>query len=230
MVGTFGKCTVDQMPTKTIKNASVLWDYMSSFGEVACSDALVVCCSYELRVCDYACELIGLNLADKLVLTGKTGNWTRHMWDRPEAHVFYERATQNGVPEDRILVESRATNLGENVRFSRKLLETAKTVMFLTKPATVLRLKLTIEAQWPDVVAYVSCPTIKFPEGVSNTVGIIGAINEMVGDVHRIRRYSELGYQSPHELPAHVMEAWTYLVGQGFTHHLVGVDSGKGRS
>ncbi len=215
------------MPTKTIENASILWDYMSSFGEVARCEALVVCCSYDLRVCDYACELIGLNLADKLVLTGNTGNWTRHLWNRPEAHIFFERAIQNGVTEDRILAEDRATNPGENVIFSRKLLETANTVTFLTKPATVLRLKLTVEAQWPDVVAYVSCPKIRFPEGVSNSVGIIGVVNEMVGDVHRIRQYAELGYQSPHELPAHVMEAWSYLVQQGFTNHLVKPDFGN---
>ena len=103
----------------------------------------------------------------------------------------------------------------------------ANTVTFLTKPATVLRLKLTVEAQWPDVVAYVSCPIIRFPEGVSNTVGIMGVVNEMVGDVHRIQKYAELGYQSPHELPAHVMEAWTYLVQQGFTNHLVKPDFGN---
>ena len=144
LVETFGKGTVDLMPTKTIENASISWDYMSSFGEVARCEALVVCCSYDLWVCDYACELIGLNLAEKLVLTGDTGNWTRHLWNRPEAHIFFERAIQNGVTEDRILVEDRATNLGENVIFSRNLLETAKTVTFLTKPATGSEIRIGI--------------------------------------------------------------------------------------
>ena len=208
------------MPTKTMRDASILWAYMSSFSTVARSDAIVVCCSYDMRVCDHACDLMGSNLADRLVLSGYTGNWTRHVWSRPEAHVFLDRAVQNGVSGDRVLVEDKATNLGENVRFSRKLLGTAKTVTFVTKPATVLRLKLTVEAQWPEVEAYVSCPTIKFPEEVSNTVGVLGMINEMVGDIDRIRRYAELGYQAPHELPVEVLAAWKCLVRQGFTHHL----------
>ena len=208
------------MPTKTIENAAILWNYMSSFGGVHRSEAVVVCCSYDLRVCDYACELIESNVADRLVLTGNRGNWTRHLWSRPEAHVFRERAVQNGVSRDRILVEDRATNLGENVAFSRELLDTARAVTFVTKPATVLRLKLTVEAQWPEVEAHVSCPDIKFPADVSNAVGILGVINEMVGDVDRIRLYAERGYQVPHEFPARVMEAWTYLVQEGFTQHL----------
>ena len=41
------------MQTPTLKNARILWDYLSSFKAVAPSDAIVVCCSYDLRVCDY---------------------------------------------------------------------------------------------------------------------------------------------------------------------------------
>lgn len=209
------------MPTKTMQDASLLWAYMSSFSAAGRSDAIVVCCSYDMRVCDHACDLMGSNLANKLVLSGNTGNWTRHFWSSPEAQVFLDRAVRNGVSGDRILVEDQATNLGENVRFSRKLLGTAKTVTFVTKPATVLRLKLTVEAQWPEVKAYVSCPKIKFPGEVSNTVGILGVINEMVGDIDRIQRYAEMGYQAPHMLPVDVLAAWKSLVRQGFTHHLM---------
>ena len=207
--------------TKTLGCASVLWDYMSSFQSIARCDAIVVCCSYDLRVCDYACSLIESNLAHSLVLSGKSGNWTRHLWNKPESHVFRDRAVRNGLSEDRIVVEDRATNLGENVRFSRDLLAAAGTVTFLTKPSTVLRLKLTIEAQWPDIEAHVSCPRIKFPEDVCNVIGVLGVINEMVGDVQRIQQYPKLGYQVPHTLPPNVLDASKYLIGQGFVQHLV---------
>ena len=207
--------------SKTLVNASVLWDYMSSFQSAALSDAVVVCCSYDLRVCDHACGLIESNLAPQIVLSGDAGNWTRDLWDRPEAHVFRDRAIANGIPSDRILVEDRATNLGENVRFSSALLPEAKTVTFVTKPSTVLRLKLTVQAQWPDVEAHVSCPRVKFPDGVSETVGLIGVINEMVGDVQRIQLYPDRGYQARHELSARVLKAWNQLVREGFVHHLI---------
>ena len=207
------------MSKRTMDCASILWDYMSSFQSVARCDAIVVCCSYDLRVCDYACSLIESNIAKTLVLSGKSGNWTRDLWDQPESRVFRDRAIRNGLSDDRIVLEDRAGNFGENVRFSRDLLASPSIVTFLTKPAAVLRLKLTIKAQWPDIEAHVSCPPIKFPEEVCNLIGVFGVINEMVGDVQRIRQYPKLGYQVPHALPRQVVDAWDYLIARGFVHH-----------
>jgi hypothetical protein len=61
----------------------------------------------------------------------------------------------------------------------------------------------------------------QFPQDVSPVIGLPGIINEMVGDIERIQRYPTLGYQVPHELPQDVLDAWTYLIRQGFTHHLM---------
>ena len=194
---------------------------MASFKTEAPCDAVVVCCSYDLRVCDYACHLLQSGLTERLVLSGNTGNWTRQLWDQPEAHIFFARAIENGTRKESILVEDRATNFGENVRFSQAMLPNATRVTFLTKPAAVLRVKLTVEAQWPDVQAFVSCPDIEFPSEVSNAVGVLGIINEMVGDVERIQKYPGRGFQANHELPDEIIDAWEYLVEQGFDHHLI---------
>ncbi|GHF16909.1 hypothetical protein GCM10017776_38290 [Streptomyces griseoluteus] len=43
---------------------------------------------------------------------------------RGEAEHYRERAMELGVPADVILVEPRARNAGENIRFSPALLET----------------------------------------------------------------------------------------------------------
>jgi hypothetical protein len=64
------------------------------------SDAIVLCCSYDLRTCDHACELIRSGFADTLLLSGNTGNWTRHIWSEPEAEIYYRRALINGVAND----------------------------------------------------------------------------------------------------------------------------------
>jgi len=201
--------------------ASVIWNYMASFKTEAPSDAVIVCCSYDLRVCDYACLLLQSGLTNRLVLSGNTGNWTSQLWDQPEAHIFLARAIENGVSKESNLVEDRATNFGENVRFSQAMLPNATRVTFVTKPAAVLRVKLTVEAQWPDVEAFISCPEIDFPSEVSNAVGVLGIINEMVGDIERIQQYPERGFQANHELPDEIVAAWEYLVGQGFNHHLI---------
>src|SRR5688572_23736307 len=151
----------------TMAQAAVLWNYMASFRAAAPCDAVVVCCSYDLRVCDHACDLIRGGLSRRLVLSGKTGNWTRHLWTQTEAAVFRKRALENGLGEEAILLEDRSTNFGENVAFTRALLPDARAITFVTKPAAVLRVKLTAEVQWPGISRFVSCPDLRFPDDIS---------------------------------------------------------------
>ncbi|HUV20427.1 MAG TPA: YdcF family protein [Gammaproteobacteria bacterium] len=207
--------------TLTIKRAAEIWNYLAELNSRARCDAIVLCCSYDLRTCDHACELMHSGYADTLLLSGNTGNWTRHIWSEPEAKIYYRRARSNGIAEEQIIVESAATNFGENITFSRKLLPNASSVTFVSKPYSLLRVKLTVDRYWPGIEAHFSAPEIIFPDAVSNVVGVLGVIDEMVGDIDRIQRYPVLGYQAPHTLPAEIIGAWRYLIAQGFTHHLV---------
>ncbi len=212
------------MDTATIRHSTELWSYLSSFDQQLKSDAIVICCSYDLRVCDHACNLIKSGFSDKLLISGKTGNWTRHIWSSPEAMIFQQRALSNGIDESCIQLETEATNFGENITFSKRLLPNVNTVTFVSKPNALLRVKLTAEAQWPGVTAYVTCPPLSFPQQVSDIVGVLGVINEMVGDIERIQKYPAFGYQASHELPENIIRAWHYLIDQGFTEHLMPVD------
>jgi uncharacterized SAM-binding protein YcdF (DUF218 family) len=207
--------------TETLRHAERLWHYLSRREPPRRSDAIVVCCSYDLRVGDHACDLLQAGLAPVLVFSGNTGNWTRHIWSRPEAHVFRDRALERGVPAQAILIEDRATNFGENVRFAREMLPQARSAIFVTKPGAVLRLALTVPAQWPGVQACVDAPPLRFPDDVSQVVGVLGLIAEMVGDVQRIAEYPALGFQVPHPLPADVQASWQALVAAGFDGHLL---------
>jgi uncharacterized SAM-binding protein YcdF (DUF218 family) len=209
------------MMSETIAHAQRLWNYMCSTRSHEPSDAIIVCCSYDLRICDYACELIKNKVAPLLVLTGGLGNWTRHIWSVPEAEVFRERAISNGIKPREIVLEQRATNFGENIAFAQKLLPEVRRAVFVTKPNALLRAKLTIPVQWPDITAYVDCPSFAFPQDVSNMIGVLGVIHEMVGDVDRIMRYARKGFQVGHELPPSVLESWNMLVREGFDRHLV---------
>lgn len=204
-----------------MEKAGEIWSYMSAIKSREKSEAIVICCSYDLRVFDHACELINNGYPDTLVISGKAGNWTRQIWNEPEAQIFFERAISNGIIKKQILMEPEATNFGENVTFSRALIPQAKTVTFVSKPNSLLRVKLTVEAQWPEITSYVSCPEIEFPNDVSNMIGVLGVINEMVGDIERIEKYPSLGFQTKHAIPDNIYQAWKYLVDQGFTGHLM---------
>jgi uncharacterized SAM-binding protein YcdF (DUF218 family) len=204
-----------------LKHAGRLWDYLSSMRSRETSDAVVVCCSYDLRVCDYACELVRQGLAPRLVLTGNTGNWTRHLWSVPEAQVFRDRAMTCGLEPGKIVLEEQATNFGENIAFVRRLMPDLRRVIFVTKPNAVLRVALTIPVQWPAVKAFVDSPPLSFPHDVSHIIGVFGVMNEMVGDVDRILQYPDRGFQVPHALPQDVLESWRWLIAEGFGHHLL---------
>jgi uncharacterized SAM-binding protein YcdF (DUF218 family) len=209
------------MNSQTIETSQRLWEYLSANRSHASCDAVVVCCSYDLRVCDYACQLIRQGVAPLLILSGNAGNWTKHLWNVPEAHVFRERALKNGINSDAILMEDQATNFGENIAFVRRLVPRLQRATFVTKPNSVLRVRLTLPIQWPEVTPFVDAPPLRFPAAVSHVVGILGAIDEMVGDVDRILQYPALGYQASHALPAEILQAWQELKEAGFRSHLL---------
>jgi uncharacterized SAM-binding protein YcdF (DUF218 family) len=207
-----------------LEHARALWNYLSATRHREPADAVVVCCSYDLRVCDYACDLIKQGVAPRLVLSGKTGNWTRFLWTEPEAHVFRERALANGIAAERIVLEDRSTNFGENIAFVRTLLPQLRRVIFITKPNAILRVALTVPVQWPGIAAYVDAPAWKFPEDVSNIIGVFGVMHEMVGDVDRIQQYPARGFQVPHTVPLPILESWRALIEAGFGRHLLTAD------
>jgi uncharacterized SAM-binding protein YcdF (DUF218 family) len=204
-----------------LEHAKRLWAYLAALRNREPADAVVVCCSYDLRVCDYACDLIKQQLAPRLILSGKTGNWTRFLWTDPEAHVFKDRALANGIDPSRIHLEERSTNFGENIAFVRALMPDLRRVIFVTKPNAILRVALTVPVQWPEVTAFVDSPPLEFPQEVSNIIGVFGVMNEMVGDVDRVLKYPSRGFQRAHDVPAAVLESWRALIADGFGHHLL---------
>jgi uncharacterized SAM-binding protein YcdF (DUF218 family) len=205
----------------TLERAGELWSFLSALRSRAPADAVVVCCSYDLRVCDYACELIRQQLAPRLVLAGKTGNWTRLLWSEPEAHVFQRRALANGIEPHQIHLEERSTNFGENIAFVRGLMPQLRRVIFVTKPNAILRVALTVPVQWPEVTAWVDSPPFAFPDDVSNIIGVFGVIHEMVGDVDRVLQYPTRGFQRPYAVPETILESWKALIVEGFSRHLL---------
>ena len=209
------------MTTATLHHAARLWEYLSRREKPRRSDAIVVCCSYDLRVGDHACDLFMAGLAPRLVFSGNTGNWTRHIWSRPEAHIFRDRAIERGVPEQAILMEDRATNFGENIGLTRAMLPDLRSAIFVTKPCSVLRVALTIPVQWPEISASVDAPSLRFPDEASPVVGVLGVIAEMVGDIHRIIEYPALGYQVAHGLPLEIEQSWRALIAAGFDAHML---------
>ncbi|WP_199731058.1 YdcF family protein [Aquitalea sp. FJL05] len=177
--------------------------------------------AYDLRVVDHAVGLLQRGVAPRMLISGNTGNWTRDLWSKPEVEVFAERALQLGISRQQLLLEPRAGNFAENLAFSRALCPDARSVTFVTKPNSIRRVMQTQPVQWPDISYSVDAPDFAFPWEVSNMVGVFGLIEEMVGDIHRLLRYPQLGYQTAVSIPDTVLLAWQQLIAQGFNRQLL---------
>lgn len=208
------------MNQSILNAARVLWDYHCIYDTPEPADVIIALGSYDLRVADRAADLYREGLAPWLVFTGKSGNWTEGRYAASEAETFAERAIALGVPRDAIIIEPEATNIGENIRFSRdRLVPGAISAIFVTKPQTQRRVHATAARQWPEAKACVTAPLTTFEGQPTPDHPLEALIREMVGDLRRILEYPAKGFQIAQAVPLDVMEAYDLLIAQGFDGH-----------
>jgi uncharacterized SAM-binding protein YcdF (DUF218 family) len=206
-----------------------LWNYHQLNHELARSDAILVLCSHDARVAERGAQLFLEAWAPLLIFSGGLGVITRHLWQEPEAALFARIALEMGVPRDRMLIEDRSTNTGENVLFTKQLLTArgldAQTFIVVQKPYMERRSYATFRKVWPEKDLIVTSPRASLDEYLahySNTsLSTADVISIMVGDLQRIRLYPELGFQIPQDIPDDVWRAYEELVRAGYDTRLV---------
>jgi len=134
-----------------------------------------------------------------------------------------------GVPPEKILIENRSTNTGENVLFARRLLaakqiDPAKFIL-VQKPYMERRSYATFKKLWPGKDALVTSPRGSFEQYLSQcsneALSVDEVISIMVGDLQRIRLYPGKGFQIEQPIPDEVWEAFEALVAAGYDSHLI---------
>lgn len=212
---------VDAEQFEVLRAARTLWDYHLIYDPLTQADLIIGLGSYDLRVADHCAHLHQQKMASRILFTGKSGNWTGNLYENSEAEAFASRAVELGVAEASILIEPRATNLGENIRFARAMVEDGvRSVIIVTKPQTQRRAYATIRAQWPEIHALVTAPPTHFEDQPTEAYPFDDFVNEMVGDVQRMMIYPPMGYQIAQSIPASVADAFEFLVRKGYHHHL----------
>ena len=214
---------------KTRTLVAKLWAYHQMHHHVAAADVILVLCSHDTRVAERGAELYLQGFAPWLVFSGGLGTITRGMWREPEAELFARIAVERGVPRERILLETRSTNTGENVAFTRELLEARgldpQRVILVQKPYMERRSFATFRKVWPEKEVIVTSPQVSldaYLEQYSNdALSADDVISIMVGDLQRLRVYPEKGFQIPQEIPDDVWDAYGQLVRAGFDRHLI---------
>ena len=206
----------------------IIWDYMLVGHSLRKVDCIFVLCSHDIRVADYAVDLYKTGYAPYLLFSGGVTQQNAALnvfWDSAEADYFARRAAAAGIPSDRILIENRSTNTGENFRFSRKLLEARglnfQSFILTQKPYMERRVLATAQRQWPELDVVITSPPISCGDYLSGCLPRDAVIQHIVGDFQRVKVYGENGFQARQEIPAEVWEAFERLVDLGYDRRLV---------
>ena len=129
------------------------------------------------------------------------------------------------MPRERILVESRSTNTGENVDLSRSLLAERgllpKKAIAVQKPYMERRTLATFARRWPELEVRVTSARIDFDHYPAGDIGKDDVIHVMVGDLQRLVVYGGKGWSEPQVVPPEVMRAYERLVAAGYTRRLL---------
>lgn len=209
--------------------AERVWAYHRMNHPLQHADAILVLCSHDKSVAERGAQLFLEGWAPLLIFSGGLGVITKGLWSEPEADQFAQIALTMGIPKDRILVENQSTNTGENVLFTRRLLEQQgldlQKFILVQKPYMERRSYATFRKFWPEKDAIVTSPQVTFEEYLSSysneSLSRDDVIGIMVGDLQRIRIYPEKGFQVPQEIPAEVWSAYEQLVAAGYQKYLV---------
>jgi uncharacterized SAM-binding protein YcdF (DUF218 family) len=201
-----------------------VWDYHQLHHELTAADAIFALGSHDLRVAERAAELFHQGMAPLVICSGGYGNFTRNLFSEPEADLLARILQERGVPAAAILIESRSTNTGENILFTRQLLAarglSVRSLIAVQKPYMERRAYATIRRQWPEVRVQIASPRLSFEEYCA-AIPCDTVINIMVGDLQRIIVYPRHGFMIPQEVPADVLAAFHLLVAAGYCHHLL---------
>jgi len=209
--------------------AKILWDYNSLYQPIEKSDCILVLGSHDIRVAQRGAELFLQGFAPLIIFSGNVGRLTEGIWDKSEAEIFAEVAIKMGVPKDKILTEKQSTNTGDNILFTKKLLEgkgvLLNSIILVQKPYMQRRAYAAFKKLWPEKKVIVTAPQFSYEDYPNEIISKDNVINIMVGDTQRIKIYAEKGFQIPQEVSSEVWSAFEELVKRGYTNHLLPMTS-----
>ncbi|MCW3078640.1 YdcF family protein [Segetibacter sp.] len=213
------------MTEEVISLAQKVWDYHHVNNSLEKSDCILVLGSHDVRVAERAAALYLQQWAPLLIFSGGLGRLTEDMWTETEADKFAKIAIETGVPKERILIENKSTNTGENILFTQQLLEQnnlhPQSFIVVQKPYMERRSYATFKKHWPDKKLIVTSPQISFHDYPNNEISLDKVIHIMLGDLQRIKIYAEKGFQIYQPIPEDVWEAFEKLIALGFNEHLI---------
>ncbi|GAA2769691.1 hypothetical protein GCM10020219_041490 [Nonomuraea dietziae] len=184
-------------------------------------DAAIGLGSHDLGVADVASDLYHAGLFPTLVFSGATSPTTAARFPRGEAVHYRERALKRGVPDEAILLETRAGNTGQNVTLSRQVLAEAgvepRSVLLISKPYMERRAYATARQVWPEVEVVCASEPLEFDDYIKAIGDDKLVVDMLVGDLQRVIEYPKLGFAIEQDVPGDVYDAKSLFSAPGST-------------
>ena len=183
----------DHVPPAVRLAFDLVWDHLVVEDPPRPTDAIFCFGSRHRRVPERAAALHAAGVAPLVVVTG--GPECRG--DLPEAVRFGEEMVAAGIPRDRVILEARARNTGENVVLGMRALRRHVDPHSLTLvcwPLAARRCQATFGVRFPDLEV-TSAPAL--PRSGVRWSPTNRRIRDALGELDRIRRYGEAGMIVP---------------------------------
>lgn len=211
---------------KELELAKILWNYLHLGEKIEKCDCILGLGCYDLHIPEKCVQLYKEGYADLIIFTGGLGKSTS------EAETFRDIAINLGVPKEKILVENKSTNTGDNFRFTKKLIAeqnlSIHSFLIVQKPYMERRAYAAFKAILPDEKCVVTSPDISFEDYFKEYEKINGNTKEllsiMVGDLQRMKIYPKNGWQIEQDIPDYVWNAYEALVSMGYDKYVIKED------
>lgn len=207
----------------------ILWNYHKLDEKIEKADIILGFGSHDLHVAKRCAELFLNGYGNKIIFTGGFGRITKDLWNTTEAEKFAQIAMDMGVPKDKIIIENKATNTGENISKTKELLNKLNlklsSFLIVDKPYRERRTFATIKKQWSEINFIITSPQYSYEEYCEfychGEISKEEFISIMVGDLQRIDLYGKNGFQIQQEIPTKVLDAYNKLIDLKFDSHII---------
>jgi uncharacterized SAM-binding protein YcdF (DUF218 family) len=201
----------DRARAELVDVTSLMLDHLATSDPLTEADVIWGLGSNDVSVAETSAELFHAGLAPAIVFSGGSGHrWTE--LTQTEADLFCSVAVDRGVPRDRIVVENRSTNTGENVAFSLEIVDRlgldVRSAILITIPPFQLRAMATVKMH-RESIRCVNRP-VSWGEVASwDDERLIAAARLCVGEVRRLCDYPSRGFIrfDPSTIPRGVFDA-----------------------
>jgi hypothetical protein len=199
------------------------WLAVANIPQDAKCDAVIGFGHFDLNIPRRCGQLQQSGAARHIIFTGGIGAGTADLGE-PEANAFLAELTKEYPTTSpiQVIIENRSTNTGENIRFTRDLLEGSyadlafgqgiHSVLLVANPCRQRRVWLTWRQLLPSIPAY-NAPatgTLEQQELLFASKGQ-NVISQLLGEFERIRDYPARGWITASPIPNEVTDAATVL-------------------